>query len=191
MCKVIDVDFYFTLLFDSLTAVKMKLVSYADGDKDKYVNERAFAYEMYRQFANRLYDDVGFEEKWKEDRPSIVINAELYKCVGDSNKVDNKGRKFPDIVIHGGQHNAGLQLIVCEIKLKASETDIEEDLKKLFDYMDSVKMYNHPYALAVFINIGPRNTFETNLKSALCKIGKSEGRLVCISYDSGKVSIIN
>lgn len=75
--------------------------------------------------------------------------------------------------------------------MKATETDIEEDLKKLFDYMDSIKMYNHPYTLAVFINVGPRNTFETNLKSALCKIDKSKGCLVCISYDCGIVSIVN
>ncbi len=191
MCKVIDAGYYYTMLLDSLSAVKMKLVSYADGDKDKYVNERAFAYELYRQFANRLYDDVESEIKWKENRPSIVINAELYKCVGDNNKEDNKGRKFPDIVIHGGQHNTHLQLIVCEIKLKASENEIEEDLNKLFDYMDSVKMFGHPYAYAVFINIGPRNTFETNLKCALRKIDKSKGRLVCISYDCGIVSIVN
>jgi len=190
MNKGFDALYYFKILLDSLHAVKMKLVSYDDGGKDKYVNERAFAYELYRQLANRLYNDVVEVEKWAIDRPEIVVNAELYKCVGSDNKTDRKGRKFPDIVIHGGQHNTENQLVVCEIKVKASEAEIEEDLKKLYDYLDIEKMYGHPYPLAVFINVGPIKTFEVNLKKSMLKLGKSKGRLFCISYDDGLVNSI-
>lgn len=191
MYKIDDVDYYLKMLLKSMKAVKMKLVSYEKDGKDEYLNERAFAYELYRQLSNRIYDDVEDNDKWKEDRPKIVLNAELYKCVGKEDNKDDKGRTFPDIVIHGGQHNTDKQFIVCEIKVKASESAILEDLKKLFDYMDYDKMFAHPYSLAIFINVGPRATFESNLKKSISKLNKCKGHLVCISYDCGNVAIVN
>lgn len=189
--QVREVDYYYTLLLESLKAVKMKLISYdKENNKDIYVNERAFAYELYRQFANRLYDDIGCVEKWAKERPSVVINAELYKCVGKNNKEDDKGRKFPDIVIHGGQHDKGKQYIVCEIKVNASESEIENDIGKLFDYMDDNMMFEHEYKLGVFINVGPKNTFEKNLYNYFIKSNKRKGHLICISYDEGHVEVI-
>ena len=72
--QVREVDYYYTLLLESLEAVKMKLISYdKENNKDIYVNERAFAYELYRQFANRLYDDIGCVEKWVESRDGTLI----------------------------------------------------------------------------------------------------------------------
>lgn len=129
MSKIDDVNVYLDMLLVSIKAVKMKLVSYEKDSKDEYVNERAFAYELYRQLSNRLYDDVEANDKWKEDRPQIVVNAELYKCVGNEKNKDDKGRKFPDIVIHGGQHKTDKQFIACEIKVKASESELFDDLK--------------------------------------------------------------
>ena len=185
-----QVNYYYTKLLESLKETKLKLISYDDNGKDIPLNERAFAYELYRQLANRLYDDIGQMEKWTDKRPSIVVNAELYKCVGDNNRVDNKGRMFPDIVIHGGQHNNDKQLIVCEIKVKASESEIENDIEKLFDYMDNTKMFGKDYKLGVFINVGPKAVFEKNLHSCLVKFDKRKGRLVCISYDEGNVTVL-
>ena len=181
---------YLELLIESIKAVKMPLISYDKNGSAEYVNERAFAYELYRQMANRLYDDVTSYlcERWKEERPEIVINAELYKNVGAGNTEDEKGRKFPDIVIHGGQHNTDKQLLVCEIKVEASKEKIQEDLKKLRDYMDNEKMFNHPYCIAVFMNVGPIEKFYKNLQSPDINI-KKQG-LFIVSYDKGKVQII-
>lgn len=180
---------YLELLIESIKAVKMPLISYDKNGSAEYVNERAFAYELYRQMANRLYDDVTSHncEKWKEERPEIVINAELYKNVGADNTKDEKGRKFPDIVIHGGQHSTDKQLLVCEIKVKASRKEIQEDLKKLHDYMGKKKMSNHPYRKAVFINVGPIDKLYENLHSQDIK----EQGLFFVSYDEGKVHIID
>ena len=182
---------YLELLIESIKAVKMPLISYDKNGSAEYVNERAFAYELYRQMANRLYDDVTsrYCERWKEERPPIVINAELYKNVGAGNTEDDKGRKFPDIVIHGGQHNTDKQLLACEIKVKASRKEIQEDLAKLLDYMDKENMFNHPYCKAVFINVGPIDKLYENLQSQNINI-KKQG-LFIVSYDEGKVHIID
>lgn len=183
---------YLELLIESIKAVKMPLISYDENGSSEYVNERAFAYELYRQMANRLYDDVTSHncERWKEERPEIVINAELYKNVGADNTEDDKGRKYPDIVIHGGQHNTDKQLLVCEIKVEASKEKMQEDLKKLRDYMDNGQMSNHPYCIAVFINVGSIEKFYKNLLSLDTNTIKKQG-LFFVSYDKGKVQIIN
>lgn len=188
--QVREAESYYALLLESLKAVKMKLISYDDNNEDKYVNERAFAYELYRQLANKLYSDIGCVDKWKEERPSVVINAELYKCVGKNNEEDDKGRKFPDIVIHGGQNDKGKQYIVCEIKVKASEPEIEHDIEKLFDYMDNNKMYEHEYKIGVFINVGSKANFEKNIYNCLVNFKNRKGKLICISYDRGDVEVL-
>ena len=181
---------YYKLFISSLKEVKMCLISYKKGHQNEYVNERAFAYELYRQMANRLYNDMNDCYKWQNERPPIIINAELYKYVNPNRRADNKGRKFPDIVVHGGQDNTDKQLLVCEIKVKASEEEIKNDLEKLFDYMDYDKMFGHPYSMAVFINIGPIRTFRKHLFNIAFNI-KRHGVLLLISYDKGKVRIIN
>lgn len=73
-------DAYLELLIESIKAVKMPLISYDKNGSSEYVNERAFAYELYRQMANRLYDDVTRHncERWKEERPEIVMHYKDY-----------------------------------------------------------------------------------------------------------------
>ena len=56
--------------------------------------------------------------------------------------------------------------------------------------MDNNKMFEHEYKLGVFINVGPKNTFEKNLHNYYTKSDKRQGHLVCISYDEGYVEIV-
>lgn len=114
---------------DFFESVKMNLISYTDGNETKYLNERAFAYELYRQIANRLYEDVLDSNKWEDKRPEIVINAEIHKSLFSQYYCCST---YPDIVIHGGQSDTEKQLLICEIKKDARKNDIEMDLNKLF-----------------------------------------------------------
>lgn len=112
----------YRLFLESIKAVKLNLISCEDTNTSlKYLNERAFAYELYRQITNRLYSNNNeFTPK-----PPIVVNAEIYKCVEvskicDEDKEDEEDKEnrgvYPDIVIHGGQYSTDKQILICEIK---------------------------------------------------------------------------
>lgn len=174
----------FSLFMESIRAVKVELVT-LDKSHTKYINERAFAYELYRQISNRLYKDVKDWGKW-QDEDHIVVNAEIYKRRSESQENDNG--VYPDIVIHGGQENTDKQILICEIKKMASSEAIKEDVDKLLTYMDYDKMSAHPYPLAVFVNVGPLDTFMNNLEKTMFN-KPINGSLVFISYNKGNAKI--
>ena len=177
-----EVGVYWNLLFSSISKVSYPLISYQGSGGECYLNERAFTYELYRQVANKLY-----EGKDLSRRPEVVINAEIYKHM---NKNDNN-QKYPDIVFHGGQDDKNGQLLICEVKVEASKDEVKEDLSKLLEFMDMEKMYNHPYALAVFINLDNVNTCCDRFEQALMEIDNvNKDSLVLVSYDKGHVTVI-
>lgn len=177
------------IFIESVKSVKKSLISYKNDDALIYLNERAFAYELYRQIANRLYEDVLDENK----RPEIVINAEIYKSSCSKCPGCPKYSKYPDIVIHGGQYDTENQLLICEIKREAGKNDIEEDLKKLFFFMGNDNMFGNPFPLAIFVNVGPYEKLMKHLKvlqdENKQKDENMHGCLFVVSYDNGKVKI--
>ena len=99
--------------------------------------ERCFAYELYHQLRLQFED----YDKSKE----IVISAEIPKCCSGK----EASIKYPDLVIHGGQTNQKLQLLVCEIKRytgtsQSCKKKIAKDLTKLGEYICNLQYENGP-----------------------------------------------
>lgn len=127
-----------------------------DSSKRKFINERSFAYELYRT--------------WNNLRPrDLIINAEVTKKIEREEKEDNKFLKIaqeifgkevlwfqPDMVLHSGQEDSDQQEIICEIKVKTSLTkdNLKRDLKKLFAYTTNGCVLYHPFKQGVFILLG-------------------------------------
>lgn len=180
----------FNIFMESIRAIRMNLITYKGCDGNtQYVNERAFAYELYRQIANRLYGNALNDVIWFINKPQIVINAEIYK---HENKTNEKGKEegvYPDIVIHGGQDNKDKQILISEIKKEVVPGGLNKDVEKLLTYMNSEYMYEHPYPLAVFINVGPIRNFIDHLDGLLIK-QNFKGCLLFVSYDSENVKIV-
>lgn len=101
--------------------------------------ERIFAYELYHQWSSLLNKDGG-----------LILN-------GEAQKIIERDRKYPDMVLHGGQGDSKSNEIVVEIK-RGKYIDgikIVEDLEKLSIFLetDEGKEYAN-YHDAVFILIG-------------------------------------
>lgn len=110
--------------------------------------ERCFAYELYHQWSKLL-------EMFKVMHPrdnNLILSGEIPKDIGSTRE------KYPDIILHSGQDNGEKQLLVCEIKRgTASQSDILEDLNKLYHYLKLIpRVFNNEvkdvtYDHAVFI----------------------------------------
>ena len=92
-------------LFESILCVEEKYLLYKDkatGQEQKHL-ERVFAYELYRQWANRI------QIKWGD---KLVINGEIGKEPKLFDHYRSKVHKFPDLVLHAGQGNHDFQGLV-------------------------------------------------------------------------------
>ena len=119
-------------------------------DEDLY--ERAFAYELYHQWARYVEYYNALHEVPEERR--LCINGEIKKCFWDENKL-------PDLVLH--RRKDDLQEIIVEIKRakKANAANVMEDLRKLRNFtcgeergVANVRRINNnfsPYRMGVFI----------------------------------------
>ena len=132
------------LLIESLQEVSKDYVEYTNhaGIKCKHL-ERIFAYELYRQWADKLEN--------KDRNPNnLILHGEIVKGF------ENHTRRYPDFVLHGSQGNTEHQEIVCEIKRKKNFTrkSFFKDLSKIVEFFNSKKTFNHPFKHGVFILMG-------------------------------------
>lgn len=154
-------------LLQAVNKVSPELVSNSnfvdDEKKIEFMNERTFAYELYRQWQDLI--EVGHN--------NLVINAEIEKKCGTEQKFvakleeifgltkEGKPHRFfyPDLVCHNSQYTSDKPEVICEIKTKKGiedkdHTKILHDFKKLSAYMtDGVLLYN-PFKIGVFILVG-------------------------------------
>jgi hypothetical protein len=94
------------------------------------MNERTFAYELYRQWQDAIV----------ENEEGLIVNAEVTKRVEDEKFLDKLSEIFgltkdgkphrcfyPDLVFHHSQYDSEKQEIICEIKTKdgIDEKDID------------------------------------------------------------------
>lgn len=155
--------------------------------------ERVFAYELYRQWANII--DA-------ECETSLILNAELDKIISDriENK-QNKTRTYPDMVLHQGQGNNKKQKIICEIKRNDHPkryARLFADLYKLSCYMDKDMMGNNIFDYGVFILLSTtlddikkiKGKTLIKVNTSYCSFGefkekmrKHFDRLICVSYN--------
>lgn len=101
-------------------------------DTMKAQTERCFAYELYHQWRNIL-DSSKYVP--------IKINSEITKEIDPTfffNDETEASKKFPDIVLHGGQNDVNNQIMICEIKRHKlhSLKDRQEDFIKLRRYLN-------------------------------------------------------
>lgn len=111
-------------LFKSILSVKREYVLYTDSKSGKtlYHTERVFAYELYRQWNNRI----------QFTNSDYIINGELEKSPKLYNAMYCKKHTFPDLVMHHSQGDGLYQGVVCEIKTnKVGAYGFIEDIDKL------------------------------------------------------------
>ena len=126
------------LFFTSLCNVSKDYVVYlSETGNDDVSNEhceRAFAYELYRQWGNLL----------KERESAFVLNGEIGKLLSkfdESLSVTNNKEKYPDLVLHKGNGEFSGHEIICEIKRAYQINNLEGDLTKLKIFTNGERFY--------------------------------------------------
>lgn len=119
------------------------------GEKEAHL-ERVFAYELYRQWANRLNCKL----QVNSEAPKAINTRINYKQPKGKRKKERvKATVFPDLVLHSSQGNANAQKIVGEIKRSGSSRQaIFADLLKLSCLLDE-HYFRYPFDYGVFIYV--------------------------------------
>ncbi len=153
------------LFTTALRSVDACIVSNCGDEKSsevKYVNERSFAYELYRKWQTIIDDTPNY---------NLIVNAEVVKKIsedaflGELRKIfpDAKDEKmfYPDLVLHKSQFDVDdkSQNLICEIKVnknkdnKTLNSDILKDFKKLIAYMSYNTLLQNPFSYGVFVYV--------------------------------------
>ena len=181
-------EFIYSLL-DAIRLIELSNCAIADSNTIQFINERSFAYELYRT--------------WYKTKPSgLVINAEITKEIKENFKQrayeifgEEKERFYPDIVLHGGQGNYEHQEIICEIKVVGNNfnpTSLLKDLRKLKAYTTKDDVLYHEFLTGVFILAGGNSDkiAETLTDEAVDIIISSKILFVSVPIDGNKVAPI-
>lgn len=157
----------------------------------KYMNERSFAYELYRQWQDVV----------DENEEGLVVNAEVAKRYEDEKFLGKlieifrltKGGKphrcfYPDLVLHHSQYNSEKQEIICEIKTMDGIDDkdnsrLGQDLKKLAAYMTENILLYHPFKVGVFILVGGDISEIASRYESDNLVDKKKNEIYCITYN--------
>lgn len=130
--------------------------------------ERIFAYELYHQWTLLLSKTDG-----------LILNGEVQKNI-------KRSKKYPDLVLHGGQGNPDQNEIVVEIKRgrHIKNKNIVEDLEKLSIFLikDKRRMYAN-YHDAVFIFIGGNMDIIYNAISKDKIWTRINNNIICVTYN--------
>ena len=161
------------LLIDALREITNDYVEYKNdaGMKCKHL-ERIFAYELYRQWANKL-------EKPENNPNKLILHGEIVKGF------ENQTKRYPDFVLHGSQGDFSHQEIVCEIKRNKnfSKKSFIGDLNKISEFFNSDKTFSHPFSYGVFILVGGNmNCIQNYSKNLPNKIVKNADKIYIISH---------
>lgn len=179
-----DEDCMLLNLFKSILSVDNKYLLFTEKETSKshYHVERVFAYELYRQWANRI--QILYDNKY-------LINGEIGKTTSLFDQFSSLGYKFPDLVLHQSQGNCDYQGVVCEIKTSnVTRPSFKEDIEKLCCFVcgDNEK---YRFSFGVFILVGvdikrildlmdeiDHDVFKANLKERM-------ERVICVAYNDG------
>ena len=173
-------------LCEALRNVKECYFSHCFGDnKWEVCNERSFAYELYRQWANLLYTN-------DKTAPNLVLNAEITKKTQNFEQCSNNNPNeehlyYPDLVLHKSQWDSEQQELICEIKLSSNSNGILQDLRKLTLYTITEEKGGflfHPFKIAAFILVN--GNFEI-IKNAMSESSGLNKNIYCIIYNRGNV----
>ncbi len=157
----------------------------------KYMNERTFAYELYRQWQDAI----------DENEEGLIINAEVTKRYEDEKFLgklseifgltkDGKPHRcfYPDLVFHHSQYDSEKQEIICEIKTmdgidEEDNNKLNQDLRKLAAYMTNDVLLYHPFKLGVFILVGGTLSDIKNRYNYCDLVENKANEIYCLSYN--------
>lgn len=187
-------QFISTLIY-AVYKVSPELVSnskyIANVSEVKYMNERTFAYELYRQWQDAI----------EENDEGLIVNAEIAKRYEDEKYLDMLSEIFgytkdgkphscfyPDLVLHHSQYDSKKQEVICEIKTMDGIDDkdnnkLNQDFKKLAAYMTNEVLLYHPFKLGVFILIGGSLSDIENRYIPCDLVKNKENEIYCLSYN--------
>lgn len=140
------------LLEEAIKHIEKNSFTNKENSGVEILNERSFAYELYRVWYNLN----------EEKKNGLVINAEITKRIDDNFKKkaeelfkDKVERFLPDMVLHHSQWDNDCQELICEIKIfaKSTKDSLLRDLKKLVAYTTPECILYHNFKNAVFILI--------------------------------------
>ncbi len=182
------IPLHLATLIQAVKQVPPELVANCNETQICYLDERSFAYELYRQWQDLM----------ENSREDLVINAEVPKeCVNRSiflSKLEkifgltNEGkphrRFYPDLVCHHSQFDNENQEVICEIKTKNGindNTKLTYDLKKLASYMTNHVLLCHPFKVGAFILVG--GDFSDIKYTSNKTIDNKKDEIYCILYN--------
>ena len=176
-------------LVKSILSVESKYVLYKDkntGETKKHL-ERVFAYELYRQWSNRI--QIVYNNK-------LIINGEIGKEPRLFDRLRSTGQKYPDLVLHQSHENCDYQGVVCEIKTSdLTPSSFKEDIEKLCCFVCGNDEH-HRFNFGAFILIGERmnhildimDEIENHVFKATAK--ERMNRIICLAYNHGYLETV-
>lgn len=205
---------YFLQLFQSLLRVDKKYIEYEvdfTPYREGYVPhlERVFAYELYRQWGNRL--ELEHEPLQLNAEIKKVIDGDFVICFVDNQDEEIEERKitlYPDLVLHHSQGDNNSQIMICEIKRfislnnnKSSKligSAIFGDIYKIYNYM---KKLDFKYGIFMLTNGSLKDVVDKVRNDVKIKIEQGQrtlefsqflktpesrsvfNRIVCVAYN--------
>lgn len=168
-------------LFKSILSVERKYVLLTD-KKTKAIQvhlERVFAYELYRQWNNRI----------QITNPHLVINGEPGKSPKLFSKLFSKTHMYPDLVMHHDQGDEVFQGVVCEIKTsKVNSFDFKKDIEKLCCFVCGRKS-KYRFNFGVFVLVGSGISHILEIMNEIdgqifkARVKSRTKRIICVAYD--------
>lgn len=142
---------------DAIHEIDTRFSCVPQGKGLSFINERSFAYELYRKWASKISEP-------------LILNAEVSKSNERFHrkalKIYGKEQKRfdPDIVLHHSQLDSDEQALICEIKTDKYLTSkkLYQDLCKLQAYTTQDDVLYHAFDWGVFILVG--GSFEKIVK---------------------------
>ena len=176
-------------LFESILCVKEEYLLYKDkatGKEQKHL-ERVFAYELYRQWANRIQLKYG---------KMLMINGEIGKEPQTFDHYRSKVHKFPDLVLHADQGNHDFQGVVCEIKTShVTPSSFKEDIDKLNCFV-CCENEEFRFLFGVFILIGDDMDrileMMDGMEGDIFKATQTKyiDRIICVTYNHNHLKAV-
>ncbi|MBQ7420177.1 MAG: hypothetical protein IJV17_05490 [Prevotella sp.] len=173
-------------LFKSILSVSEEYL-FVNSRPSQHHTERVFAYELYRQWANRIQINY---------HGNLILNGEIGKETKLFDSIANEGYRFPDLVLHHSQNDTNYQGVICEIKTSiVGVTDFEEDINKLKHFVcgDTKKRI---FKFGVFILVGsPINKIihlMDRMDSHYDKVTQKcrLSNIICVAYNHGELETI-
>lgn len=157
---------YLATLIQATKQIRPELISncrfISDESEIEYLEERTFAYELYRQWENIIednFEDMVVNAEVNKKYQKVTFIRRLIEIFGLTKKGNPHISFYPDLVYHHSQFDSEEQEIICEIKTKEGINDnknikLNLDLKKLAAYMTDNTLLYHPFKIGVFILVG-------------------------------------